>query len=334
MVDSDVKNFDMPNDPGAKFLTNLTEFIEGMQERKTMLTKPTLNQIIFVGGTGRCGKSVVAECLAQHPDAFKLPFELRFLTDPDGIVDFYTSSLASWSPYLMDKRIKRLGRLLQCLAYATGDKYANWRLRRYLPDWNRYIENLMRNLYEFSYEGTWVGIQEARMYHAVSPDKKSLARILGTFVNIIIGDLLVVSGKDIFISDDTWSILFARELSEMLPEAKFIHVYRDPRDVVSSMSRQRWCPSDLEQAARYYLDLIGAINKVPWQLFRSAKFESFMDSPRVELITLCHWLGLDFDKAMLSPLDPSAANIGRWREEPDQRAFEMLQEVVEVLGYE
>jgi hypothetical protein len=294
-------------------------------------------KVIFVGGTGRCGKSIVAECLAQHPDAFKLPFELRFLTDPDGIVDFYTSSLSSWSPFLADRRLKRLGRLLRTIG-ASPDysfhKYTGWQLSEYIPTWYQRVDQLMQRLYEFCYECDWVGSEgDGKMYHAGPTNREDLTCILSTFVRAVIKDLLEINNKSIFISDDTWSVLFAKELTELLPEAKFIHVYRDPRDVVSSMSRQRWCPSDLEQAARYYLDIFEAAFKNS-DISCSQRLEDFIEHPSLMLKSLCYVLDLKFNKAMLEPLDRDRANIGRWRDEPEQEWVELVIPMVKRLGYE
>jgi len=47
-----------------------------------------------------------------------------------------------------------------------------------------------------------------------------------------------------------------KELFELIPDAKFIHVTRDPRDVVASMIKQRWCPSELDQTINLYLSII------------------------------------------------------------------------------
>lgn len=298
-------------------------------------------KIIFVGGTGRCGKSVVAECLARHPDAIKLPFELRFLTDPDGIVDFYASSLASWSPYLADKRIKRLGMLLTTLAMSprTSDLYAGWQLGKHLPTWKEHVGSLMQSLYDFAYDCKWVGMSyKSTFYHAGPPDREDLACILGTFVQAVIRDFLNKHGKSIFISDDTWSVLFARELSELLPEAKFIHVRRDLRDVISSMSKQAWCPSELRQATRYCCDLAQRIwsvqGDVPFGSYRSVDFEHIIRWPAASLSALCKFFFLEFNDAMLEPLNEEKANIGRWKDEADQEAFEVVMPLVKELGYE
>jgi hypothetical protein len=65
-----------------------------------------MTKMIFVGGTGRSGTSIVKELIAAHPGAASLPFEYRFIIDPDGLVDFYTSYTAAWSPYLADRTLK------------------------------------------------------------------------------------------------------------------------------------------------------------------------------------------------------------------------------------
>ena len=40
--------------------------------------------ILFVGGVGRSGTSVTRQVLGLHPQVANLPFEYRFIIDPDG----------------------------------------------------------------------------------------------------------------------------------------------------------------------------------------------------------------------------------------------------------
>jgi len=58
---------------------------------------PNSVAVVFCGGTGRCGTNVLKRVFARHPEVYTLPFEIRFLLDPGGIIDFYTSHSAQFS---------------------------------------------------------------------------------------------------------------------------------------------------------------------------------------------------------------------------------------------
>ena len=73
-------------------------------------------QVVFIGGTGRCGTSITSAILGKHSLVTTLPFEYRFIIDPDGIVDFFRSYAATWSPFMADRRLKRLERFLLTLS--------------------------------------------------------------------------------------------------------------------------------------------------------------------------------------------------------------------------
>ena len=71
--------------------------------------------LCLIGGTGRSGSTILRQMFARHPQVATLPTEARFLTDPDGIIDFGGAMRASWSPYVFDVKIKRLESLLRAV---------------------------------------------------------------------------------------------------------------------------------------------------------------------------------------------------------------------------
>jgi hypothetical protein len=164
---------------------------------------------------------------------------------------------------------------------------------------------------------------------------------LGTFVRSLIKDLLHDTGKRFFVEDNTWNVLFAKELVEILPEAKIIHVYRDPRDVVASFSHQRWSPKDKIQGALWYKDMmtywfnLRAI--LPLDSYYELSLEHFVASPEAMLREICQFAGISFHKAMLQ-VDLSHAHSGRWRreysEEEKVAVQDILGEIIFELGYE
>ncbi len=325
-----------------------------------------MRAMIFVGGTGRSGTSILKEAISAHPDAASLPFEYRFIIDPDGLVDFYTGYTASWSPYLADRRLKRLERLLDGLAREPlphklinrllrwldpGGKtlspktYPGWELNRHLPNFERHVRTLMSKLVEFSFPACWVGTESYQfapvIYHAPPKSRNELAQIMGDFIRNVVHDLVNQSGKKFFVEDNTWNVLFAREILEFLPEAKIVHIYRDPRDVIASFSHQRWSPTDKEQGARWYrammmhwFDLRSAL---PAGSYFETSLENLVAAPETVLRKVCKFAEISFDKTMLQ-IDLSRSNSGRWKREYTEaekaNVHQILGDVITELGYD
>jgi hypothetical protein len=325
-----------------------------------------MTKMILVGGTGRSGTSIVKEVLASHPDAASLPFEYRFIIDPDGLGDFYSSFAATWSPYLADRRLKRLERLLNSLIreplhhrllghlirwwnpdgkILSPRAYHGWELTHHLPNFEHHVQELMSRLVEFSFPACWVGTENyrffPRLYHSPPRPREELAQILGDFIRIVINDLLEQTGKRFFVEDNTWNVLFAREIIELLPEAKIIHVYRDPRDVVASFSHQRWSPTNKQQGARWYRAMItywfNTRSALPSGSYYELGLEDLVASPETVLRDICEFAGIPFDNALLQ-IDLSHSHSGRWKreysDEEKTKVQEILADVIEKLGYD
>ncbi len=324
-----------------------------------------MSTMIFVGGTGRSGTSIIKEVIASHPDAASLPFEYRFIIDPDGLLDFYASSGASWSPYVADRRLKRLECLLNTLAreplhhklagrllrWLNRDgktlsprMYHGWELKRHLPNFEHHVQVLMSRLVEFSFPACWVGTESYRLaptiYHSAK-SREELAAIIGNFIRDVIDDLLRQSAKKFLVEDNTWNILFARDIIELLPEAKIVHIYRDPRDVVASFSQQRWSPTDKEQGARWYRAMMThwftVRSALPAGSYYETSLENLVAVPETVLREVCKFAEISFDRAMLQ-VDLGYSHSGRWKREytADEKAkvHEILGDVIAELGYD
>lgn len=330
------------------------------------LTAHKAPDIVFIGGTGRCGTNISKAVLTHHPQVISLPFEYRFIIDPDGLVDFYRGFTAAWSPFLADRRLKRLKQLLTNLAGEpflhrlagsvlrgldpTGKtfsprQYHGWSLARHLPNYRQHVQSLMDRLIDFTFSAAWVGTEsyafQAEVYHASARSSTELARILGDFIRNVIGDLLAQAGKSHFVEDNTWNILFGRELLDLVPSARILHVYRDPRDVVASMMQQRWAPNDVAQAAEWYKDIIQHWFRVrealPSESYFEYSLESLVNETERVLRDICSFTDLAFHPALLQT-DLSQSHQGRWQNDLTTQEQLILQrvlgDVVGVLGYD
>lgn len=107
-------------------------------------------------------------------------------------------------------------------------------------------------------------------------------------------------------------------LPRIWPEARYIHILRDPRDVAASVVQMGWA-GNLWSGARVWLEaeeawarLESRIDDAHWI---EVRFEDLVKDPRRELTRICHYLDLDFDDNMLeysnnttySPPDPGVA---------------------------
>ena len=324
-----------------------------------------MNKIIFIGGTGRCGTNIVKDILAIHPDAASLPFEYRFIIDPDGLIDFYNSLTTIWSPYIVDRKLKRLECFLNTLGreplnhrllgsliqwwdpsgkILSPRTYHGWELNHHLPNFGGHVKDLMSKLIELSFRAYWVGTESyhlfPKIYHAAPKPKEELAQILGDFIRNVINDLMKKNGKKFFVEDNTWNIFFAREILELVPDVKIVHVYRDPRDVVASLSQQHWGPTDKVQGARLYKSMMNYWFKIrsslPIESFYEIKLEDLVSHTEKELTKICSFAGISFKRVMLQT-DLSRSHSGRWRqeysEEEKEKVHSILAYIIKELGY-
>ncbi|GAB4554996.1 MAG: sulfotransferase [Phycisphaerales bacterium] len=132
-------------------------------------------------------------------------------------------------------------------------------------------------------------------------------------------------------------------ISALFPGARFIHIVRDPRDVVVSLRREAWWPwrsvQRTARSVRATLHRQRCNEAALGDRYTRVRYESLVEDPEGELRRICGFLAEDFDPAMLryhespvtgflpsesgwkglstKPLDPS--RVGRWRERLTRR---------------
>ena len=99
-------------------------------------------------------------------------------------------------------------------------------------------------------------------------------------------------------------ILFAEHIALLFPDARFIQLYRDPRDVAASYLEQYWVQGGTAlRVANYMLHVFRRVEEAAARLgpqrFCSVKYEDLVDQPERELRRLCAFLGEDYHPAML-----------------------------------
>lgn len=323
--------------------------------------------IIFIGGTGRSGTTVVRKVLERHSQVVALSFESRFISDPDGVVDFYTTYSANWSPYLADRRIKRLEDFLLTLAkvnplhkffgkiikiinkrglFITPKAYADWELAQHIPNFEQYVKELISELREFSFPAIWRGTESyvfsPKFYYGKPKSKEELAAILKRFLDKVIQSLFQKKrGAKLYVDDSPWNILIIKDLFSLFPETKIINVLRDPRDITASFLEQNWAPKNFRQAVVYCKDITeywSSLKKdFPSGQYLEIKLEELVSSPEATAKKLCDFVGLPYENQMIK-IDLSKSHSDRWKKEFSKEEKKYLQEelgqIIKQLGYE
>jgi hypothetical protein len=297
--------------------------------------------IVFVTGTGRSGTNITKKIFTQHSEIATLPFEHRFTIDPKGVIDFYRSYPQQWSPYWCDHKIKEFIGFMRSLATNAPEKaartkaakkidptglvkthpaYAGWALEEWFPGYSKLVDQLENDLVGFDYRGRWPGSQEGEennnMHFSPPMTKNDLCSILRPFLDELTGAVLKQNGGRIFLEDNTHSFLYASSLMELYPNAKIIHVVRDPRDVLGSLKAQPWCPNDLDQLIIWYQSVMATWEKEKAMLEEQSwiefRLEDLIQQKTQTLNSLASFIGVTTTKEMQS-FSLDGGNTNRYR---------------------
>jgi hypothetical protein len=93
-------------------------------------------------------------------------------------------------------------------------------------------------------------------------------------------------------------------LGDLFPEARFVHIIRDGRDVAMAyLDRDEWGPSSMADAALYWKSRVSrgraAGRALGSDRYHEVRYEDMVDRPEEVTRRLCGFLGLDYEPQML-----------------------------------
>lgn len=298
-----------------------------------------LVSITLVGGSGRSGTTLLRRLLGRHPKVCEVP-EWRLPVDPGGLVDFYVAMSSAWTPLLFDAHYRRLSTLLRQVGpkgalaglYRRAVHRAGLARRislnldlpygavdasRFCPGYPQLAQALLDNLRSLEYRAIWTGspfLSNGRTALGGPFEPEVLAAILGGFYRQVAQGTLQAHGGEHYLEKNTWYPLVFDRFLELVPEARLINIWRDPRDVVCSMVEQRWAPNDPLSAARYYRAIMDRWYAVRSQLpagsYLDVSYEELVAKPEDVLERITAFAGIPF---IPGPYGLFAGTIGRWQ---------------------
>jgi hypothetical protein len=168
-------------------------------------------------------------------------------------------------------------------------------------------------------------------------------------------------GKSVYGDKTPVFVSHVRTLAGLFPEAVFVHLLRDGRDVALSIVDVAWGPDSLDQAALYWRQQVRrglrAARSLGPARYHAVRYEDLLEAPAAELEKLCGFLGLDYAEQMLSyassadrllaglpnpqehgGLRSTPAPRRNWRDKlsaEDRQVFELLAgDVLSEVGYQ
>ena len=268
---------------------------------------------IFICGTGRCGTSILQLLISKHRNLFSLRYEGRFVTSTGGL----TSILA--------KNNDR-----ETLPVFREKIFGEWYKKKYRKGTlQEYVGGLCANIRSREDIQPLVADLEKSLHQAVG--KQGRIQTVRQFVCRFYELAMTGTGKNRWIEKTPTNILYMKELLEIFPGSKLIHIYRDGRDVAGSIVANNFWPiwknnvlkfpSELRDisvrnCAIYWRELLQYAFKTASSLSQNShlklKLEDLVDDPKTQLEKICDFVGEKFDEKMIA-LNLSQHNIGRWR---------------------
>lgn len=202
--------------------------------------------LLFSGGTGRSGTTVLAKLLRTHPQVFaSKPLEIRLLTESAGLLDVCLGprASASWEVRLLAASRTLLTRTFE---------------RRLRTRWWERTNRLGR------ISGLHRGItiaQREELIAALRTDLRVDPPAAGARFLADLARAQGLQGERFWIDTSPPNIAHADRIHELVPDVKFIHMVRDGRDSMASVLGENWGPSSAQSAAEWWGQRMSAAHR-------------------------------------------------------------------------
>jgi hypothetical protein len=206
-----------------------------------------LENVIFIGGSGRCGTTLLAELLDLHPSIASI-FEIH------SFVFLLKCLKRNRVPEL--KALKKQHEVIR-QALLPSTEY-NWRItgEEALYAWEKLlVEPLQQG--------------------------ETLKNAIRKWVDFIHKLQIIRDGSQYIVHKTPILTMFLPEIKRLFPDSLFIHITRQPQDVILSYVQQDWGPTNLEEGINWYCQRVGAFlkSKKRFKKCLEVRFEDLISSP-------------------------------------------------------
>ena len=323
---------------------------------------------LFIGGSGRSGTLILLNIMGTHKDIFNLPIEMRFIIDPDGLIDLVDALTVNYSPFLGREALYRFQRLMtEYLAQPGTRPYLDYNF----PEWFgrdfyfKTVDEFISGLTEYEFWGSSVfenppapplnaGTDSTKETQTPAgkrkikgatyfPDRGLLIKKAAEFVDTLFSHAAAEKGKPIWVEKTPFNILHAEFLWELFPEAGLIHIKRDPRAVANSLANpaQPWAPNDIRSASLFLRSTLERWFDVKKRLhlenrpYLEVKLEELVHSTPDFLQNLANFCGVE--NTFPRKHRPIPEKVDYWKTQMSSQDITIVEEVLgpytRMMGY-
>lgn len=289
-------------------------------------------RMIFIGGPGRSGTSLLARRLGQHPDVCSFPdVELKLLTEKDGLLDLHHTLVQAFSPNRAAVAVAQFERLTEALI--TG-RFGQAAFAEFATEatWRALFQKFCSSLVEAGQPVLTESVKFTEAARDVLEDISQIAMSLSE----------PSFGATVFLEKTPHALLAMEFLDQIAPGSRFVHVMRDPRAIAYSLHGMSWGPGDLGACCEWVHSYTQA-----WLLKRAyarskglpmieLRIEEVIGAKEIWTQTICDQLGLAQMPDLLEGAHLSTLN--KWRQNCGSGEYDLLntklRDVAEAFGYD
>ena len=274
---------------------------------------------LFTGGTGRSGTTIILNLLSRHPKFHaSLPREIKYLTERKGLIDFNFSRPFAEERSLKELRNSIAGKLLPIRGRSNFKIFSS----RIHGHW--WSEVGKKGNQRGLIQGISLDVLDKALMGFESNYKIDPKQASRDFFYSLSSAQMSSPEIEYFGDSTPTNIINAKFIYQIFPEAKFINMIRDGRDVALSVSKERWGPATPEQALFWWEKRIvhahNSLIQIPQNSQHEIRLEELVIHQREErYAALLTFLGLDdhptmrkyFDEQMLA----EKMHSGAWQDQ-------------------
>lgn len=256
---------------------------------------------VFIAGTGRSGTTLLHWLISHHPDVHGIPGETKFIVEGDGLSGLVPALSDGFNVTQADLTFQRflmlMGHSLPSPPWPESPDFGQSLAEAIGPDiYHRALSRYARALtdFDFAFDPAF----GANPYPRHFENRAELVALTRGLVAEMFDGAALAAGKRVWCEKTPSNLIAMDFLWELFPEARIIHITRDPRGVLHSLLQQDWAPHDPAQAARFLRHIYVAWARLKPRLdldagrYLEIRLEDFCREPRGGMARVLAFLDL------------------------------------------